>query len=262
MDLQILQKENNKIIFLLKGVDYTYANTIRRTMLSRVPSLAIKEIYFTKNSSALFNEMIAHRLGLIPLLTDLQSYELQETLSEKEQHSPRAELHLSLKAEGPITVYASDLKFQDSAVKAVYGKIPIVKLLKGQELEFEAIATLGRGETHTKYSPCLVYYKAAPKISIEKVKNAEQVVKSCPVDVFELEGKQVKVKDLYKCHLCLACTEEADPEGAVRVESSEKDFIFTIESWGQLDPKIILEEALNDLDTRAEQLKEVLGKAK
>ena len=78
MDLQILQKENNKIIFLLKGIDYTYANTIRRTMLSRVPSLAIKEIYFTKNSSALFNEMIAHRLGLIPLLTDLQSYELQE----------------------------------------------------------------------------------------------------------------------------------------------------------------------------------------
>ena len=69
-----------------------------------------------------------------------------------------------LKCKGPCTVYSKDLKSQDPKVSVIYPDIPITKLLEGQELELEATATLGKGKSHTKYSPALVYFKSYPNI--------------------------------------------------------------------------------------------------
>lgn len=262
MDLKLLSKDNNKLTFIIKDTDFTFVNTLRRIITTEVPTMAIKKVTFTRNSSALFDEFIAHRLGLIPLVTDLESYWLLEKCTCKGAGCAKCQVSMTLKAEGPITVYASDLKTQDPKIKPVFGKIPIVKLLKGQEIEFEAIAGLGKGKEHAKFSPAHVYYKSYPKINIDKVKNPDEVLKSCPVNVFEIDGKQLKVKNLEACTLCNACVDICDPKEGVTVKGSEKDFIVTVESWGKLDTNEILEQALNIIDEKVNEFSELLNKAK
>jgi DNA-directed RNA polymerase subunit D len=150
-----------------------------------------------------------------------------------------------LKAKGPGTVYASDIETKDSKVKPVFQKTVIVKLLKNQDLELEGVMILGKGKEHTKWSPCLCYYKYKPVIEITKsVSNAEELVKVCPLNVFELKNNKLSINkdNLLKCHLCKACVDVSD---AVKLTEKDDEFIFYIESWGQLNSKEIAVEALN-----------------
>ena len=262
MDIKPLNKQGNKLTFLIKDTTPAFVNSLRRIMTVEVPTMAIRRVTFVKNNSALFDEVLGHRLGMVPLVTDLSSYVLSEKCSCKGTGCAKCQLIITLKAEGPLTVYASDLKFQDPKIKAVHGKIPIVKLLKGQELEFEAVATLGLGKEHAKFSPGLVFYKGYPKINFDKVKNVDEVAKSCPVNVYEVKGKQLNVINLEACTLCMACVDTADPKGSVTVEGSEKNFIFTIESWGKLAPEEILANALDVLDEKLDEFSTQLSKLK
>lgn len=262
MDIKVLSNKDNKLTFVLKDATPAFANTLRRLITSEVPVLAVRKVTFVKNSSALFDEMIANRLGQLPLTTDLSSYVLPSKCSCKGAGCAKCQLNLTLKAEGPITVHASDLKSQDPKIKPVFGKMPIVTLLKGQELEFEAVVTLGTGKEHAKFSPALTYYKSFPKITLDKPKNPEEICKACPVNVFEMDGKSLKVKNLEACHLCNACVDLADPKDSVLVEGSEKDFIFVIESWGNLSPGEIISTALDVFDEKLEEFEKALDKAK
>ncbi|MBS3151837.1 DNA-directed RNA polymerase subunit D [Candidatus Woesearchaeota archaeon] len=262
MDIKLLKREGNKTTFLMKDSNPAFVNAIRRVITSEVPTMAIRRATITKNSSALFDEILAHRLGMLPLFTDLSSYDLPEKCNCKGSGCTKCQVVVTLKAEGPLTVYASDLKFQDPKIKPVYAKMPIVKLLKGQELEFEAVATLGTGKEHAKFNPGLVYYKGYPKINIDKVKNPEEVVKSCPVNVYEIKGKQLTIVDQEACTLCMACVDAVDPKEGIKVEGSEKDFIFTIESWGKITPEEILGKALEFLDEKLDEFSALLNKAK
>lgn len=46
------------------------ANSLRRIMISEAPTMAIEHVYITNNTSVIQDEVLAHRLGLIPLLVD------------------------------------------------------------------------------------------------------------------------------------------------------------------------------------------------
>jgi len=153
------QEKKNRLIFSLKGVDTAYANTLRRIMGFEVPVMAIEDVEFRKNSSILYDEMISHRLGLIPLSTDLKSYNMMSECKCKGAGCASCTVKLTLKAQGPCTVYTSDIKTKDPEIKPIFGKMPIVKLLEGQEIELEATAILGQGKEHSKWCPGLVYYK-------------------------------------------------------------------------------------------------------
>ena len=123
------QDKKNRLIFSVKGVDTAYANTLRRIMGFEVPVMAIEDVEFRKNTSILYDEMIAHRLGLIPLSTDLKSYNMMSECKCKGAGCASCTVKLTLKAQGPCTVYASDIKSKDPEIKPLHGKMPIVKLL-------------------------------------------------------------------------------------------------------------------------------------
>ena len=251
MEINLIEKNENKIVFVLKDTDHTFANTIRRVMISETPVLAIDEVNFYKNNSALYDEIIAHRLGLVPLKTDLKTYNLKEECSCKGEGCPKCQLNFTLNCTGPCTVYTKDLKSQDPKIKPVYDNMPIVKLLKDQQLEFEAVAKLGKGKEHVKFSPGLIFFRNYPEITIKKEANAAKCIKSCPKDLFEVKDKKLIIKDITKCDLCEACS-EACPD-SIEINGSTKNFIFEIESWGQLTPKEILEESLNVLDEKLDE---------
>ena len=67
MKAKVLEKSNRKIKLDIKGLNPALVNMIRKISMTEVPVLAIKEAYFMENNSALFDELVAHRLGLIPL---------------------------------------------------------------------------------------------------------------------------------------------------------------------------------------------------
>lgn len=227
-------------------------------MVSELPTLAITKVTFTKNSSALFDEIIAHRLGMLPLITDLETYVLPDKCNCKGKGCAKCQLIITLKAEGPLTVYASDLKLQDPKVKPVYAKMPIIKLLKAQELEFEALATLGIGKEHAKFTPCLAFYRGYPTITVDSENKAKQCIKVCD-GLLKGDAKKLEITDLIKWN---ENYEQLCEEIGATIENSETDFIFTIESWGKMTPEEIIKRTLDVLDEKLDEFSKLLSKAK
>lgn len=265
MEVRVLEnnKEQSKLSFILKDSNPVFANTLRRMILDEVPTMAIEDVEFSKNNSILYDEMVAHRLGLVPLKTDLKSYNLPDKCKCEGKGCNRCQLKLVLKAtKGSGAVYASEIKSKDPAVKPVYGDMPIAKLLKGQTIELEATAVLGRGKQHTKWSPGHVYYKYKPVIEITgEVKNPEAVIEIDHNNVFEIKDRKLVVnKDkVLNCDLSLDFSEI---DKNIKLTASDTDFVFYIESFGQLSCKEMVSKAIDLLDEQLDEFVEELKKAK
>lgn len=257
MEVELIsqEKKHNRATFLIKGATPAFANMLRKTIVDEVPTLAIEDVEIRKNSSVLYDEIVAHRLGLVPLVTDLDAYNMPEDCTCKGEGCSKCQLQFSLKAKGPGYVYASELKSKDPKITAVEPKIPVVKLIKGHILELEATAVLGRGKEHAKWCPGLAFYKYKPVIDIKKgVEDPKAVADSCPVDVFNVKGKELTINkdNLLKCHLCGACT-DADPQH-IKLNESGSEFVFTVESWGQLPVKTIVENAVEIIQKKCDEV--------
>lgn len=249
MEIRVLEKSKDKLklSFMLNKTSCIYSNTLRRVIINRVPTLAIETVEFNNNTSVLYDEMIAHRLGLIPLKTDNKTYNLKEKCKCKGEGCAQCQLKLTLKAKGPGTVYAEDLKSQDPKIKPAYPKMPILKLRKGQEIDFTATAEMGTGITHAKWIPGLVYYRFKPVVEITKnCDNCAVCAEVCPVKVFDIANKKLKINqdNLLKCTLCNACVEACEKKGALIVKPDTTSTIFNIESWGQLSCKKMVNSAI------------------
>jgi DNA-directed RNA polymerase subunit D len=247
--------------FLVQGADIPYMNALRRLALSEVPCMAIDEIVILENSSVLQDEIIAHRLGLVPLKTDLDSYNLPEECPCKSEFGCnlcRVTLALDVEAkDGPRTVYSGDLTSENPTIKSVSDKIPILKLAKDQRIKLEAYARLGKGRAHAKWQPVsLCTYKYYPKIKISKTCDAcGECVNICPRKVLVKKGSKIEVQDLVSCTLCQDCAEACPKEpAAIEVTPEESTFIFNVESTEALPPQRIVEESLKILDKQLKEL--------
>jgi len=256
-EIQMLKKDKKtgRATFLLKNTTAAFVNSIRRTIIDAVPTMAIEEVEFRKNGSVLYDEILAHRLGLVPLKTDLKAYVLPADCKCEGERCARCTLKLTLKTKGPGTVYASDLKPKDPKIKPVYPKMPIVKLLKGQELELEATAMLGEGKDHVKFSPGLVWFNKEPKITINnKAELIEKNKEKYPIEIFDKNGK-ISADLIIDNNLVDACDGVCDE--LVKVEYNDKNFIVHVEPWGQLTPAemvsnaaVIFTEMLTEFETK------------
>lgn len=157
MKIAKLKSKGNKLSFVLEKGTPAMANALRRTMTVEVPIMAIDEVDIFENTSGFFDEFIAHRLGMIPLTTDLKTYKLPEDCCGG--NCAKCSTILSLNIKGPVTVYSKDLKSEDRKVHPAEGEILITKLSENQNLKFEARARLGKGKTHAKHQACFCTYK-------------------------------------------------------------------------------------------------------
>ncbi len=263
MKLSLISEQKEKLSFEISGLEYWFVNSLRRIMINEVPVLAIDDVEFRSNDSALYDEIVALRLGLIPLTTDLKTLNLKSECSCNGAGCSMCQVVFKLKEKGPKTVYAKNLKCKDSKIAPIFPNMPIVKLDKGQELEFEAFAVLGTGKEHMKWSPGLAYYKYAPSIDIKASackKDCSLCIDECPLDILKKDssGKAVvDEKKLLSCHLCNACVETC-PEKAVSLKLDENKHIFTVESWGQLDPRTLVLEASRIFDAKLQEFSDLI----
>ena len=158
--IKILESSDSRIKVSIKGVDRVYANALRRFAISEVPCMAIDDVVIQQNSSVLYDEILAHRLGLIPLSTDLKGYVLPQDCSCKTDlgcSKCRVLLVLNAIATDEVkTIYSGDLRSEDDSVKPYVDNIPIVKLAPDHEIKLEAYAKLGKGRDHAKWQPVSV----------------------------------------------------------------------------------------------------------
>ncbi len=156
MSLEVVSKDKKRISVKLKGIPLQYANSLRRICLNGVPVFAIDIVDIIENSSVLADEALAHRLALIPIRTDLKRFAEPskcECKSESGCSNCRVMLVLdSGDSDTTRTVTSNELTSEDSEVKAVSDKIPIVELAPGQKVKVEAYARLGRGIEHAKWN--------------------------------------------------------------------------------------------------------------
>jgi DNA-directed RNA polymerase subunit D len=158
--VRVIEDTGNSATVHLEGIDRSYANAVRRFCISEVPSMAIDDVVILENSSVLYDETLAHRLGMIPIRTHLDRYVLPEKC---DCGSPlgcnKCRVLLVLDATGKekvSTIYSGDLVSEDRDVRPVSETIPLIKLARGQTVKLEAYARLGRGKEHAKWQPCAV----------------------------------------------------------------------------------------------------------
>ena len=255
MDIKILKKTDKKLEFVLEGVDAAFANALRRIMMCEIPTMAIEYVDIEENTSGLFDEVVAHRLGLIPL-TFSSSFNVKETCKCDGKGCSQCEAILVLEKEGPCLVKAGDMKSNDEDVMPVDANIPIVELLGGQRIKFEAVAQLGYGRDHAKWQAANVGYKNQTNIRLNQ-DIAEKALKVCPVNVFEKKGDTVKTANPMNCILCMKCSDI----GAATITPEETSFIFAVESISGLSSREILLKALDALESKADEFKKELKTA-
>jgi DNA-directed RNA polymerase subunit D len=262
VEVQSINEE--KVRFLLKGVDVAFANALRRTMIMDVPCMVIDDIFVFENSSVVMDESLAHRIGLVPLKTDLENYILPsecECKSELGCEKCRVVLTLDMEAETDTrTVYSGDFISENSAVVPASPTIPLTKIAPGQAVRLEAYARLGTGREHSKWQPVSesIYQNQAEIIIHDNCNNCAECVKACPRDVFTLESGELKIVDINQCILCSECERvcPVQPQ-AVTVGIVEDTYVFSVESAGGLSPEKIVTEAVKVLSSK---LSEFAGK--
>ena len=240
----------------MKGSDVVFVNTIRRMILEEVPTLAVEDLEIKDNSSALYDEMLALRLGLIPIKTDLKSYRLPENEAEVEEKSARCTLQIKLKTSKKGYVYAEEGQSADPKCTFIYPKMPVVKLLSKQKIDVTMTAVIGQGKVHVKWAPGWMYYTKEPVVSVGKVQNAELVASKCSDGVFTLSGNSLKLNK-EKAVQSKLLEYYAELDKGISVEYSD-NFIVSLEGWGQLSCKDMLTTAADIIVQKAEQFEALL----
>ncbi|MCD6382929.1 MAG: DNA-directed RNA polymerase subunit D [Thermoplasmata archaeon] len=277
MKIEIRELEETRATLIISDATPYLVNSLRRVLIANTPKMAIEEVEFHmgtirdeegreySSQSALFDEIIAHRLAMVPIPTDLKMFNFRDKCSCGGVGCPLCTLMFVINKRGPCTVYSGDLQpIGDSRFRVKEELIPIVKLRENQALLIYATAVLGTGEQHAKWQPVTICgYQYYPKITIDnnRVHNAEGCAATCPRKALSVDKKKnLVVADLEACNLCRNCVENCE-EGAIKVEGDQRKFIFRFETDGSLTAKDALEYALNYLQEKFSEFREELSKA-
>jgi len=222
--MKIIEKKENQMIFTME-IDESLANAIRR-YVNQIPVLAIDEVKISRNDSALYDEIIAHRLGLIPLKLNKDKKNLK--------------INLNIKREG--TIYSKDFK----GAEAVYDKTPITFLNKGQELEIKATTKIGKGSEHSKFSPGLMFYRNIAEITLDK-ELKEEIKNNFPENKISEKGNKIIILDDKKQEILGVCEGICRKKGKKIEISFENELIINLESFGQLNVNEIFKKSIDEL---------------
>ncbi|CAF0954138.1 unnamed protein product [Adineta steineri] len=289
LQIQISHLDNTTTEFDIIGIDASITNAFRRILIAELPSMAIEKVHVTENSSVLPDDVLAHRLGLIPLRANARLF-VDKTPGDTKEHEDDT-LVFKLKAtckknpkatdgnDDPKNLYINSsvytehmewipignqaTKFKMDDVGPVFNDILVVKLRPGQEIDLKLVCHKGIGRDHAKFSPvCTASYRLMPEIVLKKPiydKDAEQLQKCFTQGVIELEddnnGRRHAVVSKPRIDMC---SREAlrYPELKDRIELNKirDHFIFSIESAGALSPDQLFIDSIKLLMSKCDRL--------
>ena len=175
MYVQVRSKTKDMLEFIVVGLSDSMANSLRRIMISDVPTWAIEFVEFEHNTTVLHEEFIAHRLGLFPLKSSIEPDEGEEV-----------SFTLDLTASDDGEIWTSDQMepiSSEQQVVSTVDDIQIVKVNKGQSLKLKAIAKKGAGNVHAKWSPVSTCFSR--KVPEGRLFHIETTGQLTPVEVMQ-----------------------------------------------------------------------------
>lgn len=277
IDVKVLESTPQDALLDVRGVTPALLNAMRRTMLSQVPKLAIEDVTIYDNTSALFDEIVAHRLGLLPVPTDLDVFNrrwVENNAKEKVavctcagEGCANCTVLFTLSKEGPCMVYSGDLvPAADAKFKIVDPKIPVVKLLEGQRVMLEAGAILGEGREHAKWVPVTaVGYQEYPTVKLPASfppATVEKMQKTAPEGTFTFDGSNVRVQDPVKAATYLRSIRKLYELEGVELGAENGRFLVRIETDGSLSPIVCLRKAIAIVTEKLKLVETDAGKLK
>ena len=272
--MKVKLRENEKFFAQVEFIDvnYSFVNSIRRSLVSMVPCLAIHEVDFHMGSlgayvdeesgeekeyesiSAMFNEIVAHRIGMLPIPTDEKTIEaFGDSIGDD---SKQPEIMYSLHKQGPCTVYSGDLEpvNGDTSLTIPETSVPIVKLAEGQAILVYAKAKMGTAKQHAKWQTAVAprFYQA-PTLTVSSGKGSKAVIDVAGKENFKKKGKNHIIEDPVKAHEAIKKLEslwnDEDAQNAMTITRNKTHFILEFETTGAMEAKLALEQALKSLDT-------------
>lgn len=289
--IRIQDNSNEELVFDLIGTDAPIANALRRVLLAEVATMAIEKVYVHANDSVMHDEMLAHRLGLVPILVDPRLF---TTRKEGERATAANSVRFALQARCDYAPGAAsrdalappDVRFTGASVysralayvpqpgadavlqgvtpRPVHDDLLLAKLRPGQVIDIECVAVKGVGRIHAKWSPvATASYRMLPEVKLRnklKGESARRLIDCCPAKVFDIEDSAVVVARPRECTVCRECirTEHVDD---VELTRKRDHFIFTVESTGQLPAAALVVEALDVMIGKCDSVEKALDDA-
>ena len=289
--------KDNKIRIVLSDTNAAQVNSLRRAILADVPKMAITKVRFEQgvtqdnkgevieSVNVLPDEVLAHRLAMVPVPTFLEEFVFpeddpnNENLPEDQWGSPLSQIIYHLSIRGPNsdsddevkTVYAGDLNVLGETklqIKEEHSRIPLTILSKGQYLELYAYATLGRGRDHAKWCPAAaVTFQPRQKAILAKPKKANVLF---DLNLTSRSGREINSKlftnkectdvdsvlDLERAlqQVGYGTGREDDFDNAIVMEDIEGEYVFSFESDGSMPAEEIFNRACDELVSRFEKI--------
>ena len=289
--------KDNKIRIVLSDTNAAQVNSLRRAILADVPKMAITKVRFEQgvtqdnkgevieSVNVLPDEVLAHRLAMVPVPTFLEEFVFpeddpnNENLPEDQWGSPLSQIIYHLSIRGPNsdsadevkTVYAGDLNVLGETklqIKEEHSRIPLTILSKGQYLELYAYATLGRGRDHAKWCPAAaVTFQPRQKAVLVKPKKANVLF---DLNLTSRSGREINSKlftnkectdvdsvlDLERAlqQVGYGTGREDDFDNAIVMEDIEGEYVFSFESDGSMPAEEIFNRACEELVSRFEKI--------
>ncbi len=250
ISIKKLKEESGISKYIVKGISPAFINAVRRSIMLHMPCLAIEDVSIYENDSVMFDEFLAHRLGMLPIKMDGKSYKLGDKVK------------MVLEKEGPCTVYSKDIKSTDPKIEITDKNIPITKLSKGQKIKLEMQAVVLSGKDHAKWQPAVVGYREMPSLAVSKeCNNCGDCVKICPVNVLEIKGKKVTMTNPEECSICGACVDTCKKE-ALKLQFDKSTFVFIIEPITGMSAKEVIGGTVKVLLDKSKEYSKALQKIK
>lgn len=244
MDIKKISENNAALKVVISGIDTALLNGLRRSIMNAVPTYAAETIAVYENSSIMPDEMLSHRIGLLPIRVPEKKTKKGDSIK------------FALEKEGPVTIYSGDISSISGDAEIVDKQVPLIKLKKGQRVKLEIEAIAGTGKEHAKWQPALITYKKIPKITFEHVKDPHAIVKSCPPKTLEVKAGKIFVADPIHFQLYGMLQDKFPNE--VEVDYDTDTFLLTIEtSQGKTNKELLL-EGIDALQEKNQGFKEAL----
>ncbi|CAD6571473.1 MAG: DNA-directed RNA polymerase core subunit rpc40 [Tremellales sp. Tagirdzhanova-0007] len=272
------------------GVDASVANALRRIMIAEIPTVAIEEVYVWNNTSIMQDEVLCHRLGLVPLRVDPRSMSYKKSRSSQPHETDTLIFDLRVRCDRrpdavqgetdptklyyDANVYTGMLEWQPSGEQGrryshrpprpVDPDILLVKLRPEQVIDFHCFAHKGIGADHAKYSPvATASYRLLPHIILRGPipREHQQKFQRCfPPGVIEIEDDEVVVKNPRKDTVSREVLRHPEFQDLVQLTRIRDHFIFNVESTGQYDPEELVPEAIKILLGKVKAVEDGLDK--
>jgi len=264
MKIDIKEIKPKKAVLKIEDTKPYFVNSIRRIMLAELPKLAIDNVIIYDNTSALFDEIISHRLGFVPVPTDLSLLTFKDECVCKGKGCPNCTVRYTLSKEGAGTVLSGDLQPSEKSWIITEDKIPIVKLYGDQRLILEVEAVLGKGRTHAKWQAVQAPgYIADVIIDFDKKleEDVKEFIEKLPNDIVELKKGKLTLKDIKQLPV-LESYINREKIDFINIKRDPTNYIFSFETDGSFTAKNALIESANILEKKYSDLGKLLQKVK